>query len=340
MNLIEVTRRFKDKEACLDYLAAMRWPNGICCLKCGITGKDENGRECISKFTTSETERTRYSKRKQRMVTVKVPSRSLYQCKECGYQFSATTGTLFHDSHLPLEKWFMGVALILEAKKGISALQVGRHLGISKENYKTVWYLCHRIREAMQEGGLLTGVVEADETYLTPKKPRKGRPYVKKQSRDVVLGMMERGGNLRLVPVKDAKLEIIAPLLEKYVSADAMLHTDEHPTYTIIGQRRLPGRHRAINHSRTYGIGDLHTNTVENAFSLLKRGIYGTFHKVSIKHLGRYCNEFSYRFNRRDSQQQMFNETMKGLLRGQPLPFKTLTASPETTGADSASENS
>jgi len=326
MNLIEVTRKFKDKQACLDYLAAMRWPNGVCCLKCGITGKDENGREVISKFTTNETTRTRYSQRKQKVVTVKVPSRSLYECKECGYQFSATTGTLFHDSHLPLEKWFMGVALILEGKKGISALQMGRHLGIPKENYKTVWYLCHRIREAMHDGGLLTGVVEADETYLTPKKPRKGRPYVKKESRDVVLGMIERGGKLRLVPMKDAKMETIEPLIEEHISPDATLQTDESALYHIIGKRRFPGRHRTINHSVNYGVGDLHTNTVENAFSLLKRGVYGTFHKVSIKHLGRYCNEFSYRFNRRHSQEQMFGETVKGLLNGKPLQYKHLTA--------------
>ena len=278
MNLIEVARRFKDKQSCLDHLEKMRWPNGVCCLRCGITGNGENGRECISKFTTEETERTRYSKRKDRVVTVKVPSRSLYECKACGYQFSATTGTLFHDSHLPLEKWFMAVALIMNAKKGVSALQVGRDLGIDQANYKTVWYLCHRIREAMQEGGLLTGVVEADETYLSPKKPRKGKPYVKKEKRDVVLGMVERGGKLRLVPIRDAKLEIIEPVLEKHVSPDAVLHTDEHSTYAIIGQRRGHGKHRAINHSRTYGIGDLHTNTVENAFSLLKRGIFGTFH--------------------------------------------------------------
>jgi len=326
MNLIEVTKRFADKEACLNYLEKMRWPNGVCCLKCGITGKDEQGREYISKFTTNETERTRFSKRKKRMVTVKVPSRSLYQCKECGYQFAATTGTIFHDSHLPLEKWFMALALILNAKKGVSALQVGRDLGIPEENYKTVWYLCHRIREAMQEGGLLTGVVEADETYLSPKKPRKGRPYVKKQTTDVVLGMRERGGNLRLVPLSDSKMARIEPALLKHVSTDATLHTDESAVFAIIGQRHFPGRHRTINHASSYAIGDLHTNTIENAFSLLKRGVYGTFHKVSIKHLGRYCNEFSYRFNRRHSQEQMFSETMKGLLNGKPLEYKKLTA--------------
>jgi transposase-like protein len=326
MNLIEVNKRFADKDACLDYLAKMRWPNGVCCLKCGITGTNEKGREVISKFTTNETTRTRYSKKQKKVVTVKVPSRSLYQCKECGYQFSATTGTIFHDSHLPLEQWFMAVALILNAKKGVSALQVGRDLGIPQENYKTVWYLCHRIREAMHEGGLLTGIVEADETYLTPKKPRKGRPYVKKDKRDAVLGMIERGGKLRLIPIADAKMESIEPAIEQHVSADATLQTDESAVYTIIGKRRFPGRHRTINHSRSYGIGDIHTNTIENAFSLLKRGIYGTFHKVSIKHLGRYCNEFSYRFNGRHSQEEMFGQTLKGLLNGKPLQYKDLTA--------------
>jgi transposase-like protein len=298
----------------------------VCCLKCGITGKDENGRECISKFTTNETTRTRFSKKKQKVVTVKVPSRSIYQCRECGYQFSVTTGTVFHDSHLPLEKWFEAVAMILEAKKGMSALQVCRHLGVPKENYKSIWYLCHRIREATQETGLLTGVVEADETYLSPKKPRKGRPYVKKEKRDVVLGMIERGGKLRMVPIQDSKIEIIEPVLEKHISPDATLQTDEHPTYMIIGQRKFAAHH-TINHQRSYAIGDLHTNTIENAFSLLKRGVYGTFHKVSIKHLGRYCNEFSFRFNRRESQAQMFEETVKGLLNGKPLPYKVLTAS-------------
>jgi transposase-like protein len=320
MNLIDVTKQFATKESCLEYLAKLRWPEGITCTKCGVIG-DEHFR----KFTTHETTRTRFSKRRKGVVTVKVPSRSLCECKGCGYQFSATTGTVFHDSHLPLEKWFMAIALILEAKKGISALQVCRNLGISQANYRTAWYLCHRIREATKETGLLTGVVETDETYLAPKKPRKGRPYVKKDKHDVVLGMIERGGRLRMVPVRDAKREIIEPVLEKHVSQDAILQTDEHPTYYIIGREKFAG-HRSINHSISYALGTLHTNTIENAFSLLKRGVYGTFHKVSIKHLGRYCNEFSYRFNRRHDQPQMFEETVKGLLKAEPLPLKRLVS--------------
>ena len=327
MHLIEVTRKFATKESCLEYLAAIRWPKGVCCLKCGITDKDEKGNPRIMQFTTNETMRTRYSKRKKKVVTVKVPSRSLYECKECGYQFSATTGTVFHDSHLALEKWFAAVAMILEAKKSMSALQICRHLGIPKKNYKSVWYLCHRIREATQDDGLLTGVVEADHTYFTARKPRKGKPYVQKMETGVVLGMMERGGKLRMIPVRDAKADITLPVLQRHVSPKALLQTDHHSTFEIIGSRGTFAGHRMINHIKSYAHGENHTQHIESAFSLLKRGVYGTFHKVSIKHLGRYCNEFSYRFNRRESQAQMFAETVKGLLKGKPLTYKTLTAS-------------
>src|SRR5712664_536334 len=302
MRMIDITARFSTEEQCLDYIEAMRWPNGVCCIHCGVLN--------VSKIT-----REKKGKNKRTRI---------YQCleKECGKQFSATSGTIFNDTHLPLTKWFLAIAFICEAKKGMSALQVQRHLGV---NYRTAWHLCHRIREAMQEGGLLTGVVEADETYLTPKKPRKGRPYVKKEKRDVVLGMIERGGRLRLVPIADAKIEIIEHILDKHISPDATLHTDDHPTYEIISTRR-PGEHRVINHNQSYAWGEVHTNTIENAFSLLKRGIYGTFHKVSIKHLARYCNEFSYRFNRREEQLQMFGMTVKNLVNGEVLSYKKLAA--------------
>jgi len=139
--------------------------------------------------------------------------------------------------------------------------------------------------------------------------------------------MIERGGRLRLVPIRDTKREIIEPLLDKHVSRQAILQTDEHPTYYILGKEKFAG-HRSINHSISYALGENHTNCIENAFSLLKRGIYGTFHKVSIKHLSRYCNEFSYRFNRRKAQLQMFDSTLKNLTRGKALPYSKLTASP------------
>jgi transposase-like protein len=301
MKLIDVTNKFNTEVKCLDYIEKMRWPHGVGCVHCGSMSVSTINR------TAGKNKRTR-----------------IYQCleKECGKQFSATSGTIFNDTHLPLTKWFLAIAFICEAKKGMSALQVQRHIGV---NYRTAWHLCHRIREAMQEGkGLLTGVVEVDETYLAPKKPRKGKPYVKKEKHDIVLGMRQRDGKLRLVPIADAKMSEIEPVLMKHISPNATLQTDKSMVYEIIGKRRF-ANHRMIDHIRKYVEGENHTNTVENAFSLLKRGVYGTFHNVSIKHLGRYCNEFSYRFNRRGEQLQMFSETMKHLTRGKALPYAKLT---------------
>jgi transposase-like protein len=319
MNLIDVTKTYPTKEACLEKLEQLRWPSGkICCIKCGIYEQD--GKPTVTKMILAA------SKRKNGKV---IPARRLYQCnvKECKYQFSVTEGTVFHRSHIDLQKWFIAVALILNAKKGVSSLQVGRDLGVSEKNTKSTWYLCHRIREAAQEAGImLNGVVEADETYIGPKKPRKGHPKPKKQDPYVVVGMVERGGRLRLVPVADAKMKIIEPVIKEHVSPKALLQTDKAMIYEIIGRRNFK-RHRMIDHIQTYGIGENHTNTVENPFSLLKRGIYGTFHKVSWKHLPRYCDEFSYRFNRRGMQKQMFDETLKRLVYGKPLPFKKLISS-------------
>ena len=303
MKMIDVTQRFTTDDKCLDYIEKMRWPNGeLGCVHCGEVGH-------VSKIVR----RTKGKNQRNR----------IFQCTACGKQFSATSGTIFNDSHLPLTKWFLAIAMICEAKKGMSALQLQRHLGV---NYRTAWYLCHRIREAMQEDRILSGVVEADETYLAPKKPRKGNPRPKKQEPDVVLGMIERGGRLRLIPMRDAKMASIEPHILEHVSPNALLQTDMSFVYSIIGQRKFPGQHRMIDHITAYVKGDNHTNTIENAFSLLKRGIYGTFHKVSIKHLGRYCNEFSYRFNRRGMQLQMFDSTLKNLTRGKALPYSKLTA--------------
>jgi transposase-like protein len=321
MSLINVTRTYSNKEACLDKLEQIRWPDGkIGCIHCGVYEQD--GKPSVTKMVLKA------SKRKNGKV---IPPRRLYQCNACGKQFSVTEGTVLHRSHISLEKWFIAIALILEAKKGMSSLQIGRHLGVKENNTKSTWYLCHRIREAAIEAGFefLTGTVEVDETYLTPRKPRKGAPKVKRQEEMVVLGMRQRGGPLRLIPVKAGRMAHIEPEMVKHISPDATLQTDKAMTYDIIGKRRFVN-HRMIDHIRTYGEGENHTNTVESAFSLLKKGVYGTFHKVSIKHLARYCNEFSYRFNRRGMQERMFDETLKRLVNGKPLPFKTLTASDES----------
>lgn len=310
MKLIDVTRDFNTDEKCLDYLEAMRWPNGVCCVECGSTRVSRITREAKSK-----NKRTR-----------------LYQCleKECGHQFSPTAGTIFHDSHLPLKKWFMAIALICEAKKGLSACQLQRHLGIG--SYRTAWHLAHRIREAMAEHDLLLGgdAVEVDETYVGPRlrqsNPRFARPV--RKDKDVVLGMVERhGGRLKLIPVSDTKAAILQPHLEKHIGETVgTIYSDEHPIYIFALKNKFPGKHKTINHSQTYAIGDTYTNTIENAFSLFKRGLYGSFHRVSKKHLARYCDEFSFRFNRRHDQPNLFADTTKNLLRGKTLAYKKLTA--------------
>ncbi len=305
MKLIDVTKQFSTDDKCLDYIEKMRWPNGVCCVHCGVLNVSK-----ITREKKGKNQRTR-----------------IYQCleKECGKQFSATSGTIFNDSHLSLAKWFLAIAMICEAKKGMSACQLQRHLGV---NYRTAWHLAHRIREAMKEGDFqLAGEVEADETYVGGKVIRRSIKTRRPRQKDCVVGMIERGGKLKLIPVPDAKATILQPVLEKHISPDVeTIYTDEHPIYPFLLKHTFDGKHKTINHSRTYGIGPIHTNTIENAFSLLKRGLYGTYHKVSIKHLGRYCNEFSYRFNRRGEQLAMFSETLKHLTRGEVLPYKKLTS--------------
>ena len=301
MKLIEVGRAFATDEQCLAYLENRRWPNGVRCIVCGS--------DKISRIT-------RESKSKNKRA-------QLYQCLEptCKQQFSATTGTIFHDSHLPLHKWFTAVALLVDAKKSMSANQLKRHLDC---NYRTAWYLAHRIREAMldQDAPKLTGIVEIDETYLGGK--QRGH-FRKKKNKDVVIGMRQRGGPVRLIQAKDATAETIYNIVAEHVAKDvSTIMTDENTAYNFELTKYHRARHRRIKHKRhVYVRGDVHTNTVENAFSLLKRGIVGSFHKISIKHLQRYLNEFNYRFNRREDA-DLFEQTVSRMAGIKALPYAKL----------------
>ncbi len=303
MKLIEVTKAFASEEQCLAYLEASRWPHGVRCVTCG--------NDKISRITRKVSKKTD-NKRAQ-----------LYQCLEptCKQQFSATTGTIFNGSHLSLDKWYMAIALMVDAKKGMSAMQLQRHL---KVNYRTAWYLCHRIREAMNEpdGLKLTGTVEIDETYIGGK--QKGN-YRKLKNKDVVLGIRQRGGPLRLIQVKDNKAgtlyDAIAENVDKKVGH---IMTDDAGAYNFRLTQFHKVPHSTIRHSRgEYVKGDVHTNTVENAFSLLKRAVIGTYHQLSIKHLQRYLNEFSYRFNRREDA-ALFEQTVMRLAKAKPMPYGKL----------------
>lgn len=302
MNLLTVTKTFATEDQALDYLVKQRWPNGVRCLACDhakvyrINTKGKTGR----------------------------PYRK-YECADCGLHFSATTGTLFHDSHLPLQKWFMTMALMAEAKKGISANQVARHIGVQ---YKTAWHLCHRIRKAMEElnapplGGQ-GQIVEIDETRLGGRKLRKG-VQAGRDNKITVLGIAERNGRVHLQKISNSQAKTLAPILAMRLSPNVKeVVTDSMSAYS----RVLPKeKHTETNHKQDLlEKGELANKTIEGAFSLFKRGLIGSYHKLSEDHLDSYLQEFCWRFNRRSLQPWMFETLMRELVTKKPLTYKTLT---------------
>jgi transposase-like protein len=304
VSLAEIFIKFSTDEQCLEYIGKMRWPDGI--VRCPTCG-DQN----VTKYErpASPTRETRSKTRDEKKANRRA---WFYIClnKDCRQQFSPTSGTLFADSHLPLITWFHAVGLMLNAKKGISAKQLQRDLGIG--GYKTAWYLNHRIREAMGSGDIpkLGGIVEIDETYVGGKITGKGQSYAKKQ-KQVVMGAIERGGELRLQHVTGATVGTFREFIKANVSEDAeRVMTDQHPAYpAALG--KLADRHETVNHIiQEYVRGDVTTNSIESVFSLFKRGLIGQYHKLSAKHLQRYLTEFEYRFNRRGNG-DVFIETVR-----------------------------
>lgn len=303
MNLLQVAKTFATEDMALAYLIMTRWPNGVRCLACesakvyAITTKGKTGKKI-----------------------------HLYECGDCGLHFSATTGTLFHDSHLPLTKWFAAMALMAEAKKGISANQVARHIGCS---YKTAWYLCHRIRKAMEElnAPAIGGpgkVVEVDETFIGGKMKRKG-VQAGKDAKIAVLGLAERGGRIHLQTVESTKALAIRPVLESKLHPDTeKVVTDSNPVYdwTLPKDKHAKTSHKDELRDEGFIRG---TRSIETAFSLFKRGLVGSYHKMSRDHMDAYLGEFCWRFNRRHMQPWMFDVLLREVANGKPLTYKTLT---------------
>jgi hypothetical protein len=305
MDLRTINAKFAADEDCLKYIQEMRWPDGV--IRCP---------ECGDKSV----------KRIERGLTKKGKNKRnwFFLCgeKSCRNQFSPTSGTLFHDTHLPLIVWFHAIVLILNAKKGISAKQLQRDLGIG--GYKTAWYLNHRIREAMREGSLpmMGGIVEIDETYLGGKqRGHKG----KLKNKDMVMGLRERKGPVRYIHAKDRSATTWRQIIAQNLNdADvAYVMTDE--SSAAMSVLKGSGVHQVVRHGAgEYVRGIVHTNSIESAFSLLKRGLVGTFHQLSVKHLQKYLNEFSYRFNRR-TDANAFTETVGRMCGFPPLTFAVLT---------------
>jgi len=222
----------------------------------------------------------------------------------------------------------MAVLLLVEARKGMSANQVKRTLGVS---YKTAWYLCHRIRAAMKEVDqpMMGGTVEVDETYVGGiQRGHQRKPGFGKSTKQIVIGIRQRGGDLRFFHAEDAKSGTLAKFIRENVSADVdVIVTDEFNAYpTAMKALALTDRHKTIKHkAKVYVDGDIHTNTVENAFSLLKRGIIGTWHRISAKHLAAYLDEMTFRFNRRKNV-NLFLDTLRHMITSPVLTFEKLTA--------------
>ena len=295
MDLISLIDRFNCDARCRSYLERLRWPDEVACTRCGCAEVTE------------------------------IKDRDQWDCQGCGYHFSVTAGTIMHDSHLPLRKWFTTIYLMCESKKGISALQIKRTLGIG--SYKTAWYLCHRIREAMGndpfEGPTLVGVVEVDETLVGGKVKGKGRGN--RDNKTWVAGAIQRGGKVRIQRIPNIRKATLHNFIASTVKDEAeAIYTDELKSYLGIADHNT--RHETVNHSaEEWVLGEVHTNSIEGVWSLFKRSIVGAFHRMSIKHMDRYLEELEWRFNNRNNP-QIFHDTMKRIVTTGTLTYKKLVA--------------
>ena len=303
MNLVKLIERFGSEDLCRDYLEQLRWPEGVACPRC----------------------------RSDKIARIR--TRNQYDCDSCRYQFSVKAGTVFHDSHLPLWKWFLATYMMIEAKKGISANQLKRTLDVS---YKTAWYLCHRIRSAMDVANpeLLTGTVEVDETYVGGKRRNKHASERGKgvkargggtKDKTMVLGAVERGGGVRFhVERRNASSIVLKAFIDGAVEDGSSVYTDQHAGYKYLTADGF--HHETVDHSGEEWVrADVHTNTVESVWSILKRSIVGSFHQLSAKHLEMYLDEIAFKFNHRHNP-YLFRDTLMAMLDAEVLTYAELIA--------------
>jgi transposase-like protein len=275
MTYSEFLALFPDNRTCLDYLRDRFYPAGTPCPKC----------ERVTKFHP-------------------ITGRSAYSCQFCGHHVYPTAGTIFHKTTLSLQMWFYAIFLMSSTRCGISAKQLEREIGVS---YKTALRMFHQIRELLHEDvEMLGGSVEIDETYVGGvRRGGAGRPLSDDLKKTPVLGMVERGGRVLMRVVPDAKALTLMPLVQEHVLPRSMVYTDEWRPYQGIASKGYD--HRRIYHkAKIYAVGDVHTNTIEGFFGLVKTGIRGVYHSVSKRHLQGYLDEYAFRYNRRNSTTPMF----------------------------------
>ena len=308
--LVEAIRHFSDPDVALEFAKNLRWPEGVKCPRCG-------------------TSKVRF-----------VKTRRIWECNDCAVkkQFSVKVGTIMEDSPLPLDKWLITIWLIANAKNGISSYEVHRAIGVTQ---KSAWFMLQRVRLAMQSGSLekLSGHIEADETFIGGKarnmhygkRKAKGRGAVGKA---VVMGLLEREGEARVMVVPNTKRSTLQPKIKQHVESGSAVYTDALQSYEGLNSDFV---HQAIDHAEKYVDGVVHTNGLENFWSLLKRCINGTYVSVEPFHLFRYLDEQSFRFNNRKTNDKERFKLVAGNLAGKRLTYKTLIGE-DAKESDAASQ--
>ena len=311
MNLVDLAQHFSNEDSAREYLEKQRWPDGVVCPHCGLVGE-------AYKLTLTEKTPEEITRLKKAGKRVQKTRKGLWKCAGCREQFTVTVQTIFADSHIPLHKWLLAVHLLCASKKGMSAHQLHRMLGVT---YKSAWFMAHRIRYAMSEEPLsskLSGTIEMDETYIggrirvvKPGEAKKGKAEGEPKKHRVshtankaaVVSVLQRGGRVQSRHVERVTAENLRPIVDQMIAKDAHLMTD---TSTVLRNVGTGIKHDLVNHTGKeyvrYEDGVcITTNTVESFFAILKRGINGVYHHVGQQHLHRYLSEFDFRYNSKNT---------------------------------------